>query len=293
MESEIIEYGIILSDKYKAKQTEVIPRLLFNFLLTNYKNIWLELLHSSNTFSYLFHSHDITSLEKIHPITFWRSSLIYKISGRHEWHKCDTSTTQIKTYFHSPAFTIWQVKDYKERNNFILKTTFWKCLMSMPKDTTKTELFNGKRYIRKLFTRFQLHVDALAQSNIVGHSNAASFRIKTILCENINVLFSKNDWKLGKMNAIFSWKRDFLISSKLQMSQISPRSFLISYIQIENTKTTRPLFKYSWILLYFWHSKWQLWLYFGKSCKTTRFRKPTDVSQNTLTFISIGPLITK
>ena len=31
MESKIIEYGIILSDKYKAKQTEVIPRLLFKF----------------------------------------------------------------------------------------------------------------------------------------------------------------------------------------------------------------------------------------------------------------------
>ena len=31
-----------------------------------------------------------------------------------------------------------------------------------------------------------------------------------------------------------------------------------------------------------------LWLYFGKSCKTTFFRKPTEVSQNTLTFISIG-----
>ena len=63
MESVIIEYGITLSDKYKAKQTEVIPRLLFIFLLANYKNIWLELLHFSNTFSYLFHSHDITSFE--------------------------------------------------------------------------------------------------------------------------------------------------------------------------------------------------------------------------------------
>ena len=36
-----------------------------------------------------------------------------------------------------------------------------------------------------------------------------------------------------------------------------------------------------------------LWLYFGKSCKTTLFRKPTEVSQNTPTFISIGPPITK
>ena len=33
--------------------------------------------------------------------------------------------------------------------------------------------------------------------------------------------------------------------------------------------------------------------YFGKSCKTTLFRKPTEVSQNTSTFISTGLPITK
>ena len=40
MESKIIEYGIILLHKYKVGQTEVISRLLFTFLLTNYKSIW-------------------------------------------------------------------------------------------------------------------------------------------------------------------------------------------------------------------------------------------------------------
>ena len=30
----------------------------------------------------------------------------------------------------------------------------------------------------------------------------------------------------------------------------------------------------------------ELWLYFGKSCKTTLFRKPTEVSQNKPTFTS-------
>ena len=50
-----------------------------------------------------------------------------------------------------------------------------------------------------------MHVDALARSRIVTQSNAASFSIKTILCENTNILFSKNYWKLGKnkMNARF------------------------------------------------------------------------------------------
>ena len=47
MERKIIEYGITLLHKYKVGQTEVISRLLFTFLLTNYKNIW-----SDRTFSF-------------------------------------------------------------------------------------------------------------------------------------------------------------------------------------------------------------------------------------------------
>ena len=49
-------------------------------------------------------------------------------------HKCYTNDTSEKTFdfdnygsknmFHIPIFTIWQVKDYKERSNFILSTTF-------------------------------------------------------------------------------------------------------------------------------------------------------------------------
>ena len=97
----------------------------------------------------------------------------------------------------------------------------------------------------------QLHVDALARSRIVTRSNTDSFYVKTILCENTNILFSKNYRKLGKINARFSknienkhkvtldsfsnfayvrnllhlksftWKRDCLITSKLQTSRIS------------------------------------------------------------------------
>ena len=40
-------YGVILSHKCKAEQTEVISRLLFTFLLTNYKNVW-----SDRTFTF-------------------------------------------------------------------------------------------------------------------------------------------------------------------------------------------------------------------------------------------------
>ena len=38
MESKIIECGML--HKYKLEQTEVISRLLFTFLLTNYNNVW-------------------------------------------------------------------------------------------------------------------------------------------------------------------------------------------------------------------------------------------------------------
>ena len=43
---------------------------------------------------------------------------------RHEWKILTLITTRVKTYFHALIVTIWQVKDYKERNNFILRCTF-------------------------------------------------------------------------------------------------------------------------------------------------------------------------
>ena len=52
---------------------------------------------------------------------------------RHERKILILITTRGKTYFHTPALAIWQMKDYKERDNFILRTTFWKCLATMPK----------------------------------------------------------------------------------------------------------------------------------------------------------------
>ena len=96
----------------------------------------------------------------------------------HEWHKCNTSATRttrvrhecdtsekllilitarVKTYFHIHIFTIWQVKDYKERNNFILSITFrnasFPCQKEFEKCTTKIGICNGKSYIKRLYTR--------------------------------------------------------------------------------------------------------------------------------------------
>ena len=63
---------------------------------------------------------------------------------------------------------------------------------------------------------------------------------------------------------------------------------------MENTKITCPLFKGSWVLVYFLHSNWHNLSIFWKICKTTLFRNPpTEVYQNTSTFISIRPHITK
>ena len=49
------------------------------------------------------------------------------------------------------------MKDYKERNNFILSTTFantsFPCQNAFRKCTTKTGLCNGKRHVKKLYTR--------------------------------------------------------------------------------------------------------------------------------------------
>ena len=116
------------------------------------------------------------------------SSLIYNTSARnerheydtgptrarHEWRECNTNvigalhehtsekisiliTTRLKRYFHIPIFFVWQVKDYKGEEQFILSTTFgnasFPCQNAFEKCTTKTRLCNGKSYIKNLYTR--------------------------------------------------------------------------------------------------------------------------------------------
>ena len=77
----------------------------------------------------------------------------------HERHECGTSekkliliTARVKTNFHTPIFTIWQVKDYRERNNFTLSTNFgnasFPCQNEFEKCTTKTELCRGRSILK-------------------------------------------------------------------------------------------------------------------------------------------------
>ena len=66
---------------------------------------------------------------------------------RHKWETNDSSATRVliewkcliligtrvKAYLHTSILAKWQIYDCKERNSFILRTVFWKCLVPMPK----------------------------------------------------------------------------------------------------------------------------------------------------------------
>ena len=92
----------------------------------------------------------------------------------HERHECDMSATRttrvrhesnilvlivtrVKLYFYTLIFTIWQMKHYKKRKNFILRTTFlhvlFPCRNAFKICTTKSRLFSSKSYVKKLYTR--------------------------------------------------------------------------------------------------------------------------------------------
>ena len=96
-----------------------------------------------------------------------QSSLIYNMSARHERHECNTSETRatqvrhdcytndtsatrttrvrhewkililiktrVKIYFHTLIFTIWQVKDYKEKEQFHSNNYFLEISLLHPK----------------------------------------------------------------------------------------------------------------------------------------------------------------
>ena len=90
----------------------------------------------------------------------YRSSIFHNTSAIHgAWHEWDTNntgarrttqlshewkililiTTRVKTYFHTPILAIWQMKDYKERNNFILRSVK-DYLLEMPPSHAKMRL---------------------------------------------------------------------------------------------------------------------------------------------------------
>ena len=87
-------------------------------------------------------------------------------------------------------------KDYKERNNFILRTTFsyssFSCKMRLKSAARKLNFVMSKA-ISKSYTSYTLDCcyNALARFRIVTHGNAALSLIKTILCETNNIFWQE------------------------------------------------------------------------------------------------------
>ena len=94
----------------------------------------------------------------------------------------------------------------------------------------------------------------------------------------------------------FAWKRDYVISQKLQMPQTWSRSFwkaLVEFDKCKLTASTRPFFvKSRWVLNNFWHLICYNSYYILRKI-AIYFRSLTLLFENTAKTISIGPLITK
>ena len=106
---------------------------------------------------------------------------------RHDWKILILVTTRVKSYLHTPTFTICQGKDYKERSDLMWRRTILSfgnallpCQSASETCSTETDICNGKSYIKNLYTRLELQM-------------------------LFNILFSKNYWKLGKVTTRF-WK---------------------------------------------------------------------------------------
>ena len=92
----------------------------------------------------------------------WGMSAAQTTRLRHKRKILVLITTGVKTYFHNPIVAIWQMKDYKERNNSFWELSFgnvlFLCQNVFEKCTLKNELCNGKIYIKKLHTTMQMKI---------------------------------------------------------------------------------------------------------------------------------------
>ena len=93
---------------------------------------------------------------------------------------------RLKTYIHTPILVIWQMKDYEEKE-FHSKNY----LLEIPRSNAKMSLKSAPQILNFVIAK-AMSKNAIASSYIAAHSNAASFWIKTILFETINIFFNKN-----------------------------------------------------------------------------------------------------
>ena len=132
--------------------------------------------------------------------------------------------TRAETYFHTPLWAIWQMKDYKARNNFIPKTTFWKYLVPMSKCVWKVHHKNWTLQWQKLYQKVILYIVA---ANAISHSIVTQ---KNCFCQTSNILYSNNYQKLGKMNASF-WK-NIWNKGKITLDSFRNFAYVSSYLPL-------------------------------------------------------------
>ena len=119
---------------------------------------------------------------------------------QHECYTNDTSATRVKKFdfadgtsknISSHPYIYYMTSERLQgEEHFLLKS----CLLEMPCFYAKMRLKSAPQKLNVLMAQkvvdYIVVANILARSGIITHSN--SFSIKTILCENINILFSKN-----------------------------------------------------------------------------------------------------
>ena len=147
-------------------------------------------------------------------------------------HKCNTSatrTTQVRHESYTNDMSATRVENfgfdsYTSKNIFLHPYIYYmaserlqgeeqfhsmNCLLEMPLYHAKMRLKSAPQKLNLLMAKAiskRCTLDCSCKCPCTfPHSNAVSFSIRTILCENTNILFCKEYWNLGKMNARF-WK---------------------------------------------------------------------------------------
>ena len=159
------------------------------------------------------------------------TSMTRVLHKRHEcgmsatWTTQVRSATRVRTYSHTPKLAVWQMKDYQGRKNFILRGVFhWQFLIAY---IFSVPLKFRACYIMGQWGEFRVKIATISLHILFWHfcknyilemaRSHAKMRLKSAtqklnfgiakafesLCQNNNIVFSKNYWKLGKMNARF------------------------------------------------------------------------------------------
>ena len=149
----ILRKGLICKSSSVASNQMIYETRWYN------KRIFIKGYSVPREFSWI-ENYKLTRRNKQHEC---HTSATWKTRVRHEWKVLILITTRVKTYFHTPILAIGQMKDYKERNNFIQEVPFenvsLSCQNAFEKCTTKTGLCNGYiNYIKKLYIRLSLQM---------------------------------------------------------------------------------------------------------------------------------------